>query len=58
MITDASPLQLTVGTIGLFLLLLVFVYMAARLAVWGGAKSWSEFWKKDKNSNKGGKDDQ
>lgn len=54
MIMDASPLQLTVGTIGLFLLLLIFVYMAARLAVWGGAKSWSEFWKNDKN-NKGGK---
>lgn len=56
MIMDASPLQLTVGTIGLFLLLLLFVYMAARLAVWGGAKSWRDFWK-DKN-NKGGKDEQ
>ena len=60
MIMDASPLQLTVGTIGLFLLLLLFVYMAARLAVWGGAKSWSDFWKdkNNSNSNKGGNDDQ
>lgn len=56
MIMDTSPLQLTVGTIGLFLLLLLFVYMAARLAVWGGAKSWSDFWK-DKQ-NKGGSNDQ
>jgi hypothetical protein len=48
---DASPIRLALGTIGLFLLLLLFVYMAARLAVWGGAKSWSEFWK-DKQNNK------
>lgn len=51
MIMDASPIRLALGTIGLFLLLLLFVYMAARLAVWGGAKSWSEFWK-DKQNNK------
>lgn len=56
MIMGASPIQLTVGTIGLFLLLLLFVYMAARLAVWGGAKSWWDFWK-DKQ-NKGGDNDQ
>jgi ABC-type sulfate transport system permease component len=49
MIMDASPLQLTVSTIGLFLLLLLFVYIAARLAVWGGAKSWRDFWKNKQN---------
>jgi hypothetical protein len=53
MIMDASPLQLTVGTIGLFLLLLFWVYLAARLGAHGVARSWWDFWK-DKN-NKGGK---
>ena len=51
MTMDASPLQLTVGTIGLFLLLLLFVYMAARLGAHGAARSWYDFWK-DKQNNK------
>ena len=55
MIMDASPLQLTVGTIGLALFMLVFIYIAARLATAGAAKSWFDFWK-DKQ-NKGGKRD-
>ena len=53
MIMDASPLQLTVGTMGLALCALVFVYLAARLGAHGVARSWYDFWK-DKN-NKGGK---
>lgn len=53
MIMDASPLQLTVGTMGLALVALVFIYIASRLSAYGVAKSWFEFWK-DKQ-NKGGK---
>ena len=56
MIMDASPLQLTVSTIGLMLVALIFLYIAARLMGLGVARSWFDFWK-DKN-NKGGKDDQ
>jgi len=53
MIMDASPLQLTVGMIGLMLVALIFLYIASRLMAWGAARSWFDFWK-DKQ-NKGGK---
>ena len=52
MIMDAPPLQFALGTMGLALFALVFIYIAVRLSTWGVAKSWWDFWK-DKN-NKGG----
>jgi hypothetical protein len=52
MIMDASPLQLTFGTLGLMLVALVFLYIASRLMAWGAARSWFDFWK---DKNKGGK---
>ncbi|MFA5401666.1 MAG: hypothetical protein WC359_14545 [Dehalococcoidia bacterium] len=52
MIMDASPLQLTVGTIGLFLLLLIWVYLAARLGAHGVARSWWEFFSNKKKEGK------
>ncbi|MFA5377447.1 MAG: hypothetical protein WC455_16970 [Dehalococcoidia bacterium] len=53
MIIDASPIQLALGTVGLMLVALVFLYIASRLMASGAARSWYDFWK-DKN-NKGGK---
>jgi hypothetical protein len=55
MIMDASPLQLTIGSLVFMLFTLFWVYMAARLGAHGAARSWFDFWK-DKN-NKGGKRD-
>ena len=55
MIMDASPIQLTLCTIGLALAALVFIYLAARLSAWGVARSWYEFFN---NRKKEEKDDQ
>ncbi len=51
---EASPIQLTLGTIGLALVALIFIYIAARLGGAGVARSWWEYWDKH---NKGGKRD-
>lgn len=43
MMAEVSSIQLTLAVIGIFLLALVWVYIAARLGALGVARSWFEF---------------
>lgn len=45
--SDAHPLAILITAV----LLLIYGYIAVRLMVWAGAKSWWDFWKKHKSKN-------
>lgn len=52
MMAEASSIQLTLAVIGIFLLALMWVYIAARLGAWGVARSWFEFKNKSKKQRR------
>lgn len=54
MLAAATPLQNTLAVVGVFLLALLWVYIAARLGALGVARSLWEFRNKFKSRNRGG----